>query len=151
MKEDPRRVEPTLQHFINTCPVPAVLLEAKMFRLHYYFRLWAQDKSNISKMVPVFIHVHKIADHHPNELDADCKKFLQTKLLEMGFVDSAMLLTKEWGIPLEVVKNAAPARSSIRFMLEHMGHLLKRKESSGPDPRVGFSPDNWQKGTISVH
>lgn len=66
----------------------------------------------------------------------------------MGFVDSAELVARDLGKPLDVdIKSGLVApRSSVLFQLEHMGHLLRRKESTGPDKRVGFVPDRWQKG-----
>jgi len=70
----------------------------------------------------------------------------------MGFEDSVELVCQYWEKPLmaDPAKALIKSRSSIRFMIENMGHLLKRKESSGPDKRVGFIPDRWQKGAAHL-
>ncbi|KAJ7386939.1 putative ATP-dependent RNA helicase ddx60 [Desmophyllum pertusum] len=41
--------------------------------------------------------------------------------------------------------------TSVRFQLEHMGHLLKRDERTDADPRVDhFIPDTWQRELLDA-
>ncbi|KAJ7386935.1 putative ATP-dependent RNA helicase ddx60 [Desmophyllum pertusum] len=41
--------------------------------------------------------------------------------------------------------------TSVRFQLEHMGHLLKRDERTDPDRRVDhFIPDTWQRELLDA-
>jgi hypothetical protein len=69
--------------------------------------------------------------------------------LTLGFRDSATLAAKELGIKVPPSTNKLN-EDSIKFQLQCMGHLLKRKNSDGFDNRVGFKPDAWQKELIDI-
>eukprot|EP01122_Echinamoeba_exundans_P005175 TRINITY_DN15344_c0_g1_i1.p1 TRINITY_DN15344_c0_g1~~TRINITY_DN15344_c0_g1_i1.p1 ORF type:complete len:1714 (-),score=344.76 TRINITY_DN15344_c0_g1_i1:9-5150(-) len=150
IKTDPPRVEPTVKEFVKTCQVQDVVLEAQMWRLQFYYRRWRANQTRDDLMVDVFNQIHRIADHHGKELDERNTTILQQVLMDLGFQDSTKLLVSDLGCKFTSKETNPNKRSSIRFMLEHMGHLLKRKDSSGPDPRVGFVPDNWQKELLDV-
>jgi ATP-dependent RNA helicase DDX60 len=150
IKTDPPRVEPTVKEFVKTCQVSDVVLEAQMWRLQFYYRRWRANQTRDDMMVDVFNQIHRIADHHGKELDERNTTILQQVLMDLGFQDSTQLLVSDLGCKATGKETNPNKRSSIRFMLEHMGHLLKRKDSSGPDPRVGFVPDNWQKDLLDV-
>lgn len=150
IKTDPPRVEPTVKEFTRTCQVSLAALEAQMWRLNLYFTRWRVSPTSSDRIVAVFNQIHRVVDRHGKDLDEEKSNILQQCLADMGFSDSAALLVRDLGCKSSFIDQGAPKQSAIRFMLQHMGHLLKRKDSSGPDARVGFVPDRWQEELLDV-
>jgi superfamily II RNA helicase len=109
-----------------------------------------------SRKIEIFKLVHKVIDKH-HTIPKDGAKPLLTEVVKadlvktlhtIKFYDSATLVAQELGV--KAPKVGKDGESSIRFQLEVMGHLLKRKNSAGFDQRVGFKPDAWQKELIDI-
>jgi superfamily II RNA helicase len=109
-----------------------------------------------SRKIEIFQLVHKIIDKRDTasqdgtkpRLTDTMKADLVKALHGIKFYDSAILAAQELNV--KAPKVGKDGESSIKFQLEIMGHLLKRKNRANFDYRVGFKPDAWQKELIDI-
>ncbi|XP_078360874.1 putative ATP-dependent RNA helicase DDX60 isoform X2 [Oculina patagonica] len=139
------------------CKSPELRLQALMKKAQSCFDAWqhtrtCEPNSNDMKY-PVLLmeSIQKIAQDFQSLLSDKDKKKLAGYTQKLGFDNVAATF---YDLQPESGKRAGQLSvhmTSVRFQLEHMGHLLKRDERTDADPRVDhFIPDTWQRELLDA-
>ena len=101
------------------------------------------------RQVTVYVLSQSILRQHLAQMTAEDKAKVAEAVLGVGFSDlhGALLGPRA---PRAKARADPAAQSSILFQLERVPDHLLRPLGDGPDPRVQFPPDTWQRKLLDV-
>ncbi|PFX17719.1 putative ATP-dependent RNA helicase DDX60 [Stylophora pistillata] len=109
------------------------------------------ESNDLKYPVLLMESVQKMAYGYQDLLTVEYKKKLSGFMQKLGFSDIASMFYHRAEERERKTKELYVHSSSVRFQLEHMGHLLKKAERTDPDPRVDhFIPDTWQRELLNA-
>ncbi|XP_022789735.1 probable ATP-dependent RNA helicase DDX60 [Stylophora pistillata] len=109
------------------------------------------ESNDLKYPVLLMESVQEMANGYKDLLTVEYKKKLSGFMQKLGFSDIASMFYDRAEERERKTKELSAHTSSVRFQLEHMGHLLKRAERTDPDPRVDhFIPDTWQRELLDA-
>ncbi|XP_022803055.1 probable ATP-dependent RNA helicase DDX60 [Stylophora pistillata] len=156
-KENHDTVLQSVDKYLADCKYPHLRLHALMEKAKTCMAAWQHtrtlDPESNDMKYPVLLmeSVQKIAYGYQDLLTVEDKKTLSGFMQKLGFSDIASMFYDRAEGRESKTKELCVHTSSVRFQLEHMGHLLKRYERTDSDPRVDhFIPDTWQRELLNA-